>query len=142
MTDLLYFPRRIHFIEWLMLNFWIKFVEFLDQIRWIWASSYDIVVVSCSFLVCNTFMASLLCWEGIKSQTGAIKCCKETKITPPPNEWRNIPFRRPLVVTNRRSYFTLKSKLNFINFRNLKIFRTEVPNVNLSEDFLKLVQFF
>ena len=35
------------------------------------------------------------CWEGkhgIKSKAREIKCCKETKITVPPNKWRNIPF--------------------------------------------------
>ena len=32
------------------------------------------------------------CKQGIKSKAGAIKCCKEIKITAPPNEWRNISF--------------------------------------------------
>ena len=32
------------------------------------------------------------CKQGIKSNAGAIKCWKEKKITPPPNEWHNIPF--------------------------------------------------
>ena len=27
-----------------------------------------------------------------KFKLGEIKCCKEIKITSPPNEWRNIPF--------------------------------------------------
>ena len=30
--------------------------------------------------------------RGIKSKATAIKCCKELKITAPPNEWRNIPL--------------------------------------------------
>ena len=30
--------------------------------------------------------------RSIKSKAGAIKCCKEVKITAPPNEWHNIPF--------------------------------------------------
>ena len=40
-------------------------------------------------------IASLLCREGklgIKSKAGAIKRCKEIKITAPLNEWRNIQF--------------------------------------------------
>ena len=50
-------------------------------------------------------IASLLCQEGkqalkktrqtdkqsINIKEGAIKCCKEIKITSPPNEWHNIP---------------------------------------------------
>ena len=32
------------------------------------------------------------CKQGINSKAGAIKCCKEIKITAPPNEWHNIPF--------------------------------------------------
>ena len=32
------------------------------------------------------------CVQGIKSKAGAIKCCKEIKVTAPPNEWCNIPF--------------------------------------------------
>ena len=31
--------------------------------------------------------------RAIKTKAGAIKCCKEIKLTAPPNEWRNIPFR-------------------------------------------------
>ena len=30
--------------------------------------------------------------KGSKSKAGAIKCCKENKITAPPNEWCNIPL--------------------------------------------------
>ena len=49
----------------------------------------------CSLLGFNAFIASFLCREGkqvIKSKAGAINCCKENKITAPPNEWHNIPF--------------------------------------------------
>ena len=48
-----------------------------------------------SLLGCNAFIASLLCRkgkQGIKSKLRAIKCCKENKVTAPPNEWCNIPF--------------------------------------------------
>ena len=58
-----------------------------------------------SLLEITALIASLLRREGkqaiissqegkqaIKSKEGAIKCCKEKKITAPPNEWRNIPF--------------------------------------------------
>ena len=48
-----------------------------------------------SLLGFNAFIASLLCREGkqgVKSKAGAIKCCKEIKITAPPNEWRNVSF--------------------------------------------------
>ena len=43
----------------------------------------------------NAFIASLLCREGkqgIKSKAGAIKCCKEIKITAHSNAWHNIPL--------------------------------------------------
>ena len=40
------------------------------------------------------------CKQGIKSKAGAIKCCKEIKITTPNNEWRNIP----LLVRNRKIF--------------------------------------
>ena len=59
-----------------------------------------------SLLEITALIASLLCREGkqaiissqegkqaIKSKEGAIKCCKEKKITAPPNEWRNIPIK-------------------------------------------------
>ena len=30
--------------------------------------------------------------QGSKSKAGVIKCCKESKITAPPNAWHNIPL--------------------------------------------------
>ena len=32
------------------------------------------------------------CKQGSKIKAGAIKCCKENKITDPPNAWHNIPL--------------------------------------------------
>ena len=32
------------------------------------------------------------CKQGIKSMAGTITCCREMKITAPPNEWRNLAF--------------------------------------------------
>ena len=32
--------------------------------------------------------------QSIKFKAGEIKCCKEIKITAPPNEWCNIPFSK------------------------------------------------
>ena len=43
----------------------------------------------------NAFIAHLLRWDGkqaIKSKAGAIMCCKENKITAPPNVCHNIPL--------------------------------------------------
>ena len=40
------------------------------------------------------------CQKGSKSKVGAIKCCKEIKITAPPNEWRNIPLYPPSTPQN------------------------------------------
>ena len=54
-----------------------------------------IAAIHCSFLGFFAFIASLLCWQGkqaIKSKTGAIKHCKENKITAPSNAWNNIPL--------------------------------------------------
>ena len=42
-----------------------------------------------------TIMQSLVPWackQGSKSEAGAIKTCKEIKITAPPNAWHNIQF--------------------------------------------------
>ena len=60
------------------------------------------VCVSCFIIA---LIASLVCREGKQAKKtrqtdkqsnnfkeGAIKCCKEIKITAPPNEWRNVPF--------------------------------------------------
>ena len=42
------------------------------------------------------------CKQGIKSKAGAIKCCKEIKITALPNEWLNIPFHISVSITDCR----------------------------------------
>ena len=42
------------------------------------------------------------CKQGNKSKAGAIKCCKESKITAPPNEWHNIPMFFQLIKKNLR----------------------------------------
>ena len=50
----------------------------------------------CSPLECNVCPYCLPPLSGeqaaIQSKAGAIECCKEIKITAPPNEWRNIPL--------------------------------------------------
>ena len=56
----------------------------------------------CFLLGYNAFIASLLCLQGkqgFKSKAGAIKCCKENKITAPSNEWSNIPFCSSIAVS-------------------------------------------
>ena len=53
------------------------------------------------------FIASLLCQEGkqaVKSNAGAIKFCKEIKITALPNERRNIPLFITLWQTKKCCY--------------------------------------
>ena len=57
-----------------------------------------IAAIKCSFLGVNALiaipqpMASGLQTAGIYFNVGAIKCCRETKITTPPNERHNIPL--------------------------------------------------
>ena len=53
-----------------------------------------LAAIDCS-LRFTAFIVSLLCQvgkQGIKSKTGVIKCCKESKITAPPDERCNIPL--------------------------------------------------
>ena len=56
---------------------------------------YSLQHVIAPFLNLLPLLQSLIpqaCKQGSKSKAGAIKCCKENKITAPPNEWHNIPF--------------------------------------------------
>ena len=56
---------------------------------------YFFAALRCSHLEFNAFIAipwTSGCKQGIKSKAGAIKCCKEIKVTAPRNEKRNIPF--------------------------------------------------
>ena len=55
-------------------------------------------------------MPSLLCREGkqgILSKSITIKCCKETKITAPPNEYCNIPLslHAKISVASKNAHF-------------------------------------
>ena len=69
----------------------------------------------CSLLNLMPWLKSLVPWackQGFKSRVVAIKCCEETKISPPPDEWRNIPLQ-----------FEKMEKKNVMLWRALNLFR-------------------
>ena len=60
------------------------------------SSLLEIIALVASLVPCECHQAIISSQEDkqvIKFKAGAIKCYKEKKITSPPNEWHNIPFR-------------------------------------------------
>ena len=94
-----------------------------------------IAAIKCSFLGVNALiaipqpMASGLQTAGIYFNVGAIKCCRETKITTPPNERHNIPLNFVFQVI----FFLLKNYTTSMQyFQTMPMY---IPSVVVRIDF-------